>query len=55
MTPGEYIAIGIIAVVIIAAVIYIVKAKRAGQKCIGCPYAKQCARSKKNGGCNCDK
>ncbi len=57
MTAGDYIAIAITAVIIIVAVLYIAKAKRAGQGCIGCPYAKQCARAKKNGedGCDCRK
>ena len=25
------------------AAVYIIKAKKSGQKCIGCPYAKECA------------
>lgn len=29
-------------------VLYLYKAKKRGQKCIGCPYAKQCA-----GKCGC--
>lgn len=29
------------------AIIYIVRAKKNGQKCIGCPYSKEC-----NGNCN---
>ena len=32
-----------------AAAAYVVKAKKQGQKCIGCPYAKECAS--KGGGC----
>ena len=31
------------------AVFYIIRAKRRGAKCIGCPYAKQCAAK----GCGC--
>lgn len=30
---------------------YLVRAKRKGEKCIGCPYAKQCG-NKCNGGCS---
>lgn len=29
---------------------YIYKAKKKGQKCIGCPYAKECSKS----GCGCE-
>ena len=47
----DYIAIAAIALVIGAAVFYIVRAKRSGQKCIGCPYAKGCGGNC-NGGCS---
>lgn len=30
---------------------YLIRAKRKGEKCIGCPYAKQCG-SKCDGGCS---
>lgn len=43
---GPIISILIIALVVGGAVAYIVKAKRKGQKCIGCPYEKSCS-----GGC----
>lgn len=33
------------------AVLYIVKAKKRGDTCIGCPYAKECAG--KSSGCSC--
>ena len=40
--------IAAIAIVLIvgAAVAYIIKAKKSGQKCVGCPYSKSCS-----GGC----
>ncbi|MBQ6702055.1 MAG: FeoB-associated Cys-rich membrane protein [Clostridia bacterium] len=42
----------IILVAITSAVVcYLVRAKKRGDKCIGCPYAKQCG-SKCNVGCN---
>ena len=34
------------------AVLYLYKAKKRGETCIGCPYAKQCARQH-NGSCGC--
>ena len=29
---------------------YLIRAKKRGQKCIGCPYAKECGKSQ----CNCN-
>ena len=46
----DYIAIAAIVIIVGAAVFYIVRAKRRGEKCVGCPYAKQCGRHC-NGGC----
>ena len=43
---GEYIAIGIIVLIIGLAVFYVVKAKKSGSKCIGCPHAKSCKNKK---------
>ena len=42
MGPVDYIAIAVIALIIGSAIFYIVRAKRRGEKCVGCPYAKQC-------------
>ena len=36
--------------VIGGAVLYLVRAKKAGVKCVGCPHGAECA-AKKNGGC----
>ena len=50
------IIVSIILVAIIGgAVTYIVRAKKKGQKCIGCPYAKICKsqKEKNNSCCNC--
>ena len=43
----DYIAIAAIVLIVGAAIFYIVRAKRRGEKCVGCPYAKQCG-----GNCN---
>lgn len=32
----------ILAAVVAAIVVYLVRAKKRGEKCIGCPYGKQC-------------
>lgn len=38
----------IVALILGLAIFYIVKAKKAGQKCIGCPHSKTCTS------CHCD-
>ncbi len=60
MGSGEIIAIIIIAIIIGLAVFYIIKAKKSGRKCIGCPDGHSCPHKKgggKNtgGGCCCCK
>lgn len=49
------ILIGAVLVLIIgAAVVYIIKEKKQGVKCIGCPHAGTCAySSQKKGACRC--
>ena len=43
----NYIIIAVVVLILALAVGYIVKEKREGNKCIGCPHAKECAS--KNG------
>ena len=44
----------ILLLVIVALIVfYIYRAKKKGQHCIGCPYAKQCG-GKCNNDCNCE-
>lgn len=51
----ENIAIILIVLVIISLIcLYLYRAKKRGETCIGCPYAKQCAKAK-CGGCNSQK
>lgn len=50
----EIIAISLIVLIVGGAILYIVKAKKRGQKCIGCPYAKQCSKNKSSNNCCCD-
>ena len=49
----NFIIIGIVAVIIAAAVIYIVRAKKKGQKCIGCPHGGNCSKNNASSGCCC--
>ena len=51
MNPVEIIDVIAIVLVIGGAVDYIIKEKKSGKKCIGCPYAKECG-SKQGSGCN---
>lgn len=50
MGPIDYIILGVIALIVGGAALYIYRAKKSGQKCIGCPDSKSC--SSKNGGCS---
>ena len=46
MGPGDVILIIVLIAIFGGAAGYIIKAKRAGQRCIGCPNSKKCS-----GGC----
>ena len=47
----DFIVIGIVAVIVALAGLYVYKAKKSGKKCIGCPDS--CACSSGNCGCGC--
>ena len=49
MTWIDYSVIVAVIAIVGLATAYIVKAKRKGQKCIGCPYASACGKAS----CNC--
>lgn len=40
----DFIIILIVAAIIVGIVIYLRRERKAGAKCIGCPYAKECGR-----------
>jgi len=47
---------GILLVILGLAIAYIVKEKKAGAVCVGCPHAGNCAsarKAKESGGCSC--
>ncbi|MBQ8592651.1 MAG: FeoB-associated Cys-rich membrane protein [Lachnospiraceae bacterium] len=48
----DLIIVAILLIIIGAAIVYIVKAKKSGAKCIGCPSGGECS-GKKGGVCNC--
>ena len=49
MNMENLIIAAVIAAVIGGIVIYLIKAHKRGEKCVGCPYAKKCG----NGSCHC--
>lgn len=51
---ADVLVMGVIAVILVLAVRYIVKAKKSGAKCIGCPDGCSCAAKENNdSGCSC--
>ena len=46
----DYIIIAVVLVIVGLAGWYIYRAKKSGQKCVGCPYSKECS-----GACHCQK
>ena len=46
---ANLIVILVLLVIVGAAAAYVIRAKKQGQKCIGCPYAKECGAK----GCGC--
>ena len=42
MNAVDYIAIAVVALILGSAILHMIRAKARGEKCIGCPYAKEC-------------
>ena len=49
MNVGEWIAVVAIVLIVGLAVAYLIRAKKRGQTCVGCPYASTCTKGK----CGC--
>ena len=47
----DYVLIAVLAAIIVAVVAYIIKSKKQGKKCIGCPSGGSCSAC----GCGCGK
>ncbi len=45
----DIVIIALVAIAVLAATLYVIKEKKKGKKCIGCPYAGQCGKN------NCQK
>ncbi len=43
MGIGDYIALGLIVIVVATIIIYLIKQKKKDVKCIGCPHGSKCA------------
>ncbi len=56
MNGTDIIVIAVILLVLGGAVAYIIKQKRSGAKCIGCPHGKAATKGNNNScGCSCNK
>lgn len=49
----NFIVIAVVTAIVGLAAWYIYRAKKSGQKCIGCPDARTCSGKGCNGGCGC--
>lgn len=43
MNSTDFAIIGIVVLILAIAIAYIIKSKKNGVKCIGCPYSKSCS------------
>ncbi len=48
MTLTDIITIAVLACILGAVAFYLIRAKKRGQTCIGCPHAKECKKHCKN-------
>ena len=48
----DFLIIAILVAIVGGAALYIIKAKKSGQKCIGCPNSKTCSAGGCNGKCS---
>lgn len=51
MKLEDIIIIVVVLAIAIGIIVYLSKAKKRGEKCVGCPYSKQCSSKKNN--CTC--
>ncbi len=49
------IIIAVVLIIVVAVSIYIIKAKKSGKKCIGCPDSNSCGGACRECNCNCKK
>ncbi len=51
MKIEDIIIVVVVVAIVVGIVVYLSKAKKRGEKCVGCPYSKQCSSKKNN--CSC--
>ena len=51
----DWIVIAVLAVIVGGAVVYLLRAKRKGVRCIGCPYGESCQKTRGSDSCSCNK
>jgi hypothetical protein len=49
MTLTDWIVIGVLVLIIAGITVYIVKSKKSGKKCVGCPYSSTCGTNANKG------
>ena len=49
ISPTDFIVIAVLLLIVGAAAFYIIRSKRKGRKCIGCPWCDTCSKK------NCEK
>ncbi len=54
MTAADWTVVAVIVLILGSVIGYIIRAKRSGIKCIGCPDSKNCSAHKNNGCCGCN-
>lgn len=50
---ADFLTVLILAAVLGAAIWYLVRSKKNGAACVGCPHSKTCSSHKAEGGCGC--
>ena len=53
MSLSDYIVLGVFVLIVGLVVFYIIKEKKKGTVCIGCPHAGSCPKNQK--GCSCNR
>lgn len=49
----DFLIIAIVFIVLAVAIVHIIKEKKKGTRCIGCPAAGTCSQNHGEGGCSC--
>ena len=53
ITLADIIVVAVIGLILCAAIAYIIKAKKSGKKCIGCPDGCSCSAKNGDNKCSC--